>query len=290
MSDDAIPALAQAVVNAYLCAADEAAPGVVSGLYLTGSVALGDFQTHTSDVDFVAVTDRPLDGDGLARLERVHHRVAERIRRPQFDGIYVTWDELATGPRASGPHVHGGRLHRADGNARHAVTWQELHDHGVAVRGSEPGQLDIHTDPAELAAYTRRNLTTYWRRWHLRAQRWPWPGAVALSPWSAAWGVLGVTRLHYTLATGQITSKGEAGRYGLETFDTRWHPILTEALRIRRDDGEPQYHNAFQRRRDVLGFVGMVIADAEERWGLDRPSREDPEPGAPAVADEPSGS
>lgn len=47
------------------------------------------------------------------------------------------------------------------------------------------------------------------------------------------WGVLGVTRLHYTLATGMVTSKAGAGAYALETFPERWHRILREAVDIR---------------------------------------------------------
>ena len=46
----------QAVVDAYLEAVDDEAPGLVEGLYLTGSIALGEFRPDTSDIDFVAVT------------------------------------------------------------------------------------------------------------------------------------------------------------------------------------------------------------------------------------------
>lgn len=47
------------VVDTYLRVVDEEAPGLVEGLYLVGSVALGEFRPHTSDVDFVAVTAEP---------------------------------------------------------------------------------------------------------------------------------------------------------------------------------------------------------------------------------------
>ena len=44
------------IVDAYLEAVDDEAPGLVEGLYLTGSIALGEFRPHTSDIDFLAVT------------------------------------------------------------------------------------------------------------------------------------------------------------------------------------------------------------------------------------------
>lgn len=40
----------------YLELIDTAAPGLVTGLYLTGSVALADFHPQTSDIDGVVVT------------------------------------------------------------------------------------------------------------------------------------------------------------------------------------------------------------------------------------------
>ncbi len=74
------------------------------------------------------------------------------------------------------------------------------------------------------------------------------------------WGVLGISRLHYTLATGRIASKAAAGEYALKTFDPRWERIVAECLRIRLGHGKPGYGNPFARRREALDFVAMVIA------------------------------
>ena len=65
----------------------------------------------------------------------------------------------------------------------------------------------------------------------------------------AVWIVLGVCRLHYTLATGGIASKEEAGQYGLHTFSEQWHRALNEALRIRRAD---------RARADVASALGEI--------------------------------
>jgi Domain of unknown function (DUF4111) len=81
------------------------------------------------------------------------------------------------------------------------------------------------------------------------------------------WGVLGVSRLHYTLATGAITSKDGAGCYARRTFDERWWRIIDECLRIRRGGHERAlYRNPLTRRRDALDYVAMAI-DAAHRVG-----------------------
>jgi hypothetical protein len=76
-----------------------------------------------------------------------------------------------------------------------------------------------------------------------------------------------VSRLHYTLATGDITSKEGAGQHALRTFPDRWHRLVNESLRIRR--AEPRrslYRSPLTRRRDVLAFGDMVIADAHRLY------------------------
>jgi len=100
------------VVDAYLEAIDDEAPGLVEGLYLTGSAALGEFRPHTSDIDFLAVTSNQPDAAAVAALGRAHTRLRNRCPRPFFDGRYVTWDELARDPRqaGSGPYSCEGRF------------------------------------------------------------------------------------------------------------------------------------------------------------------------------------
>jgi hypothetical protein len=280
------------VVTRYLAMVDSELPGHIEALYLEGSVALGDFHPHTSDIDFVAVTKAPLDAAAIATLERIHARLREQRRRPFFDGSYVTWEDLAGDPAQSGPgpHVHEGRLQAADRGGNSPVTWHTVARHGVTYRGPAPSKIEIHTDPARLAASIESNLDAYWGRLLDRAStvRSSW-GMAALTPYGVVWIVTGVSRLHYTLATGEITSKDGAGRHALVTFPERWHRIVREALRIRRADqarsgvaaaigavlrenlarqGENRslYPTPLSRRRDALAFGRMVVADAHRLY------------------------
>ena len=45
------------------------------GLYLGGSLALGDFNPHRSDIDFVAVTFDELAPERVAALQAMHTRL-----------------------------------------------------------------------------------------------------------------------------------------------------------------------------------------------------------------------
>lgn len=77
------------------------------------------------------------------------------------------------------------------------------------------------------------------------------------------WGVLGVARLHYTVATSRITSKTAAGQYALDVFDRRWVPIVSEAIRLRADPTlASDYADLAQRRLAVVAFMSTAIESA----------------------------
>jgi hypothetical protein len=258
-----LPADVDRVVSRYLALVDAAAPGLVEGLYLVGSVALGDFHPRTSDVDFIAVSSAPVDEVSRRALASVHADLAAEASRPAFDGIYATFGELTRSPaNTAGPVHHGGRLTIGPGG-RSPVEWATLAWHGVPVRGPDAAQLCVQADAAELTAWTLENLDQYWQRWITQSKDPATRTAMAmLTDWGVAWGVLGVSRQHYTVATGQITSKTGAGRYALGRFPARWHGVIEEALRCRPEPvSAPAPGSAPRRRTQAVAFMEAAAED-----------------------------
>ncbi|HZE39111.1 MAG TPA: nucleotidyltransferase domain-containing protein [Stackebrandtia sp.] len=268
-----LPTQVAAVTGEYLSTCDKDLPGRVVGLYLYGSVALDDFRPGVSDVDFVAVLDGPADHSTARALRRVHERLGHHQDHPRFDGVYVTWEDLAIEPDGThGPYAFANKFHMSGDFERGPVTWHTLAQCGVTVRGPAVDGVKFARDAVALTEWTHTNLDGYWRDWWKTASNslsrislW------CLRPQGAVWAVLGVSRLHYTLSTGRVTSKTGAGEYAREIFDTRWHRIIDDALRVRR--GEPSgYRNPISRRADTLAYLDMVIDDAHRQDPEWRPS------------------
>lgn len=183
------------------------------------------------------------------------------------NGSYLSRGALSRSPlevRALAGHVAGRfSVAPARGFDVNPVTWHVLARHGIAVRGPEPERLEIWGDPAELRAWTRGNLDGYWREWVARAGRRSGLGHVRSLPRrSAAWGVLGVSRLHYSLATGEIVDKEAAGDYALTTFGPEWRAVIEDALAFWRGAPPPRdrfRHHATWRTRRAADFVAHVI-------------------------------
>jgi hypothetical protein len=236
-------------------------PGLVSSLQLVGSVADGDFHPGRSDLDFVAVLAHPATDDEVEALVILHRTYASDPTLPALDGIWVTEAELAAGPDAcsDGLTSHDNQfLELARGN-RNPVTWTMLRE-GAVPLFSELDRASLWHDPARLASWTRENVELYWAPWQARASNlFSTLGLAMLGSAAPMWGVLGISRLHYTLATGRIASKSAAGEYALTAFGEPWRKIIRECLRVRRGERGSLYRSPFDRRREALDFIAMVI-------------------------------
>jgi hypothetical protein len=167
-------------------------------------------------------------------------------------GIYITSVERSRSPLEVPPILRRslGRfaVAPAAGFDVNPVTWHLLSGRGIAVRGPSPRALQIQTDDRELRAWSLAYLNTYWRRWAAPTRQSRFVVAKLPSRRYAAWGIFGVPRLHYTLATGEIASKEEAGHYALRTFEPRWRPLIEDALAFWHGD------------RPVLPYPGLSAA------------------------------
>lgn len=262
---------AQTALRMFLAELDRLAPGHFDDVYIAGSVALDDARPGASDIDVVLVRpDATANEESMAALLPAMKMMRASYPAPALDGIVLSHADLAGGyvsMRGPRPVIFEGRVTLSEeGSARNPVTWQTLRQNGITWRGTPVPEIELHDDPEALREWTCGNLESYWRPWLARS-RWllsPY-GLASLRPYATEWSVLGVTRLHTTIATGEVVSKTGAGAYALETFPDYWHRIVREAMDIR---ANPDRTSSLY-RRDVLGrrkeareYIAMVIEDA----------------------------
>jgi hypothetical protein len=74
--------------------------------------------------------------------------------------------------------------------------------------------------------------------------------------------VLGTSRLHPLLTTGELTSKSGAGRYAVHTFGERWRPLVTDALAVRAtgEESEGCRGDRLALGRNTVDFAEMVVS------------------------------
>lgn len=253
-------------LGTYLEIADSVAPGLVEGLYVVGSYALGDWQPGRSDIDIVAITAEPATDQDFGALRTVHALLAEQQPRPFIDGPYLAWGGLIIAP-ATGLHrpwvLDGEPHHDGECFEINPVTWYTLATYGVAVRGPAPETLNIWLDTEARVRFVIDNLSTYWHQLAEAVEAACQDSNRAFDLASFEWCALGALRLHYTAFTGDVTSKRGAGEYGLVVTPDHLHDTIRAALNAR-STGEGEATPALMlSAADVISWTVNEVRQAQ---------------------------
>ncbi|MCP5066037.1 MAG: DUF4111 domain-containing protein [bacterium] len=269
------------LANMYLRFADAILPGRITGFYVVGSAALGEYRPGRSDVDFVALLSKRWSPAEVVRARLIHllsgaNSTIAAIARGYSpftgtcNGVFVVAADVAKPigdivPVAS--HT-GEQFDVGVGFDVNPVVWKTLAANGVCFRGPRVDDLSIQCDAEALRVWNLRNLDSYWRPWAEQVLSAPGIGLRLRPRWWTSWGVLGAPRLHHTINTGEVISKESAGEYALSEFGSQWHSIVEEGLAYRRGKSRaPSLGTPTQSLHRAAEFVLHVVESAHRAAG-----------------------
>ncbi|EFM10641.1 conserved hypothetical protein [Paenibacillus curdlanolyticus YK9] len=256
------------IISLYLNSVNRSFPHLLEGFYLYGSIALGDYSLELSDIDFIAVTKERLHDAEVAILNQVHREIESKYKKPNLNGIYLTWSDLGKLPENTQPFPYfcDGVMHRSGYFELNLVPWYELKVHGIRIIGPDISTLEIEVDFEQLLSSMHQNLNEYWKNWIRKSSKRFSLASLALYFRRAdiEWGVLGITRLYYTFREQQITSKAGAGEYALKVVPARWHRVIQECIHTRRGEAKSLYVSKIQRKKDALGYMNYMMSESNK--------------------------
>ncbi len=199
------------------------------GMYLFGSLAVGDFDPASSDIDFVAVTSQALTDEQLQRLQSFHAQLfaSGLPLADQVEGSYIPQDALRVYDPANACHPHIDRGEHTLTLQQHYTDWvvqrYSLREYGVGLVGP-PIQTLIDPIPHTALRSAVLELLHFW--WepmlddasHLQHNGYQ------------AYAVATFCRMLYTLEEGGLVSKPAAGRWAMRHLDARFAPLIERAL------------------------------------------------------------
>jgi hypothetical protein len=232
------------------------------GMYLYGSLSLGDFDPASSDIDFLVVTEHELPGETVASLGTMHARIAASGLEwaDKLEGSYIPRAALRRYDPANNRHPTIG-LDWAFGIGAHGRNWvierQIVREHGVVISGPSPATLIDSVSADDLRTAVRDALDGFWRvqltapeerlpRLHMREYQ--------------AFAILTMCRALYTLDHREVVSKPVAARWARETLPPPWPGLIAKALRWRHDTRPDDL-------TETLAFIRYTIERAAEMAG-----------------------
>jgi hypothetical protein len=235
------------------------------GLYLRGSLALGDFLPETSDVDLLAVTDAPVDSATFEALEALHERLA--VSAPP----YGRRSEIAYIDRAALLRFQPGLRHPTLGQGE-TLAWTEhfsnwilerwmVRKSGVILLGPDPQSLIAPVSRGEIRAAVRARLAD-WAEWANQPDNPDW----RLSRAHKAYVVETMCRALACLACDRLLSKPAAVAWARENLPEPWRSTVERAEGWRTDQSlDPELVP------EVRAFVLWTAFEAARQYSADRP-------------------
>jgi hypothetical protein len=261
-----IPDKVNIILKEYFNLLEAKLPNLIEAYYIYGSVSLGAFDYGFSDIDFVAVIKRKINDTELILLKEIHKDIKKKFPKTDLMGFYVTGNDLNSQHlnEKSCPCFIDGEFKGLNKFEINSIDAYQLKKYGIAIKGPVAECLDYTVDWNILIHNMRENMNTYWLNWMKSCEKFPsirYAGSF-VSLRMIEWGVLGVTRLYYTFKEKDITSKVGAGEYALKTVPQRWHKILNESMRLRKNNKKSYYKSIFERRKDALDYIKFIIQES----------------------------
>jgi hypothetical protein len=220
-------------------------------LYLSGSLALGDFDPRSSDIDFVAVTDGDVPEHLLPALQHLHARfnAGDSAWATEVEAVYIPQGDLRRydPAHARHPHIERGPEETLDWDQMDSgwvLQRSILRECGVTVAGPPPATL---IDPVT-ACDLRRAAGALMDEWWGTMPTDPTP---LRRPGYQIYAVLTMCRMLYTLEHGTVVTKPVAARWALRTLGGPWTALIEQALAWRKDSRDPILD-------DVSGVVALI--------------------------------
>jgi hypothetical protein len=202
----------------------------LAGMYLVGSLALGDFDPQESDLDLILVTVGTLCDETVATLRDLHQRFDHSASAwaARVDAVYLP-QEAVREPSPSAaryPVLHWPNpLTLAQLESGWPIQRDTLREHGVVVSGPDPRSLLDPVHPDDLRHASAAKVA----EWHAQAHDDPeWVAGLRVRR-EHTYVVLTLCRLLYTLDTGSVASKPAAAHWAARTRATRWSELIGRA-------------------------------------------------------------
>jgi hypothetical protein len=225
------------------------------GLYLHGSLALGDFFPPASDIDFHAATAGALGAPALERLGAMHAAFkAEGGWVARLEGVYLPPGALRRHDPA-GERVPTVGTDWDFGPGRPGPTWVldrwVTREHSLVVTGPDPRDLIDPIGPDDLRAAVLASLLDDWAR-----RLAPDADVAWLRPRNyQAFAILTLCRDLYVLEHATLVSKTRAATWAARHLGQPWTPLIDRALTWRADE-----HPDDQHLPRTLEFLAHAVA------------------------------
>lgn len=231
------------------------------GMYLYGSLASGDFNPKSSDIDFVVVTENILPDETISALEVLHQRIwaSGLIWAAKLEGSYIPKDLIRRHDPAGHPcpTVNEGKFYVDQHGSDWIIQRHVIREYGVVLEGPDPKMLIDLVTPDDIRGAVLGVLREWWFPM-LDNPKWLREHGSEYH----AYAIISMCRAFHALKHGTIVSKSVAAKWAQAELGEGWSQIIEQALTAQNHDGKNYdlYGKAVELIRFTEGVILMLPA------------------------------
>ncbi|PLS77158.1 MAG: nucleotidyltransferase [Chloroflexi bacterium] len=193
------------------------------GLYLEGSLVIGDFEPSVSDIDLVAALASDIDDQEFAALQAMHETlVAEHPAwYDRIEVCYISVAALASIKSRTSMIVNispGEPIHRTEARREWLMNWYLTREKSVTLYGPSPTTIIEPISKAEFVQSVRDHAQG-WASW-VKDMR---------NPYAQSYAILTMCRALYAYTNGEQVSKQAAALWAQQQLP-EWSDVIQQAL------------------------------------------------------------
>jgi hypothetical protein len=224
------------------------------GLYVSGSLAYGDFVLARSDIDLQAVVENPLEEDELRLVEQLHRQIERRS--PQWanriECSYVPLELIRelTPPRTPRPWWGFGTFYvEAPCGNEWIINHYFLSKYGITLDGPDFSEL---IPPIDIDRVRRASARDLFQEWLPKIDDARWLS----NSHNQSYLILNLCRILHTVIHGTPGSKRVAGQWVKAAYP-QWKSLIEEAEKW-------AYGDKMKRQADAVEFLRFAVERVNE--------------------------
>ena len=221
------------------------------GMYLYGSLSSGDFNSESSDIDFLVVTQDLPSQEIITALEVMHNRIwASRLKRAgKLEGAYVPQGLIRRhDPNGMAcPTINEGKFLIEKLGSDWIIQRHVVRESGVVIEGPAPKTLIDFVSPDDIRRAVMGTLSEWWFPM-LNDPVWLRNGGRG----DRAFAVITMCRVLHALEHGTIVSKPRAIEWARLKLGDPWRVLIDQAIAV------SQYQAQDLSLNEVLAFILFI--------------------------------
>jgi Aminoglycoside adenylyltransferase, C-terminal domain len=224
------------------------------GVYLSGSLAYGDFVPSRSDIDLQAVVRNPLTDNEIKTVETLHKEIDSKhpnwAKRTECSYVPLELLSEMTPPKTPRPWWGLDTMYpEAPAGNEWIINHYFLSKYGIALAGPDFRTLVPPIDVREVQKASARDL---FKEWVPKVMDSEW----LLNSHYQSYLVLNLCRILHTVIEGEPRSKIVSGRWVKQKYP-QWTTLVKEAE-------EWAYGEEMKKQEEAIMFIRFVVDRVNE--------------------------